>query len=230
MGILGSFHCLGMCGPLVMAIPARSENKAVIAIDSILYNFGRVITYTVMGALVGLIGASISLAGYQESISIIAGVALLAVVLIPKKWENSISKIPLIENISNKFKKLFGRIIGSKTIGSMLFIGLLNGLLPCGLVYVALTASIAGGSVQSAVTFMFFFGLGTMPMLASVFILKSMVSIGIRRKINKLIPVGVAIVAVILILRGMSLGIPYISPNLPEHVKGKAAACCEHEK
>lgn len=230
MGILGSFHCLGMCGPIALAIPPRSERKSIIAVDSLLYNFGRTATYTIMGALVGIIGASLSLAGYQETISVIAGIALLAVVVFPKKWENSLAKIRIVESATEGLKKLFGKIIGSKTAGSMMIIGLLNGLLPCGLVYVALTASIASGTIAGAAMFMFFFGIGTIPMMASLFILKSVVSIGVRRRINKLIPAGIVVVAVILILRGMALGIPYISPVLPDHVKEKPKCCHSEEK
>ncbi|MDQ1266782.1 MAG: uncharacterized protein QG635_1934 [Bacteroidota bacterium] len=228
MGILGSFHCLGMCGPLVLAIPSRNQSRISIAIDSLLYNLGRTATYTIMGALAGLIGASLSLAVYQKNVSIIAGVMLLLLALIPKKWESMLSEIIIIRDINNGLKKIFGRIIGRKTIASYPLIGLLNGLLPCGLVYMALTASIASGTVAGASAFMLFFGLGTIPMMASLFIVKNMFTPGIRRKINRLIPFGVAIVAVILILRGMGLGIKYVSPALPEHIKGKPA-CCTHE-
>lgn len=221
MGLLGSFHCLGMCGPIVMAVPHRTDNKLSITLDSILYNFGRTITYTFLGFLVGLIGSSISLAGYQETISIFSGIALLIIVLIPKKINNRISEVKIIKLISNKFKIVFGNILKANSIHSLFILGLLNGLLPCGLVYIALTASIASGTVIGSMTFMFFFGLGTIPMMASVFILKSWVSVGIRRKINRLIPVGVTIVALLLILRGLALGIPYVSPKLPNQVNQK---------
>jgi sulfite exporter TauE/SafE len=228
IGILGSMHCLGMCGPLVIAVPARKDNRLSTIIDSLLYNSGRIFTYTLLGAIIGLLGASISLAGYQNVISITAGALLLVVVFFPRKLSASLSNIGIINKISTIFKKAFGKIIGQKTIGSIFSLGILNGLLPCGLVYVALTASIASGSVLGSASFMLFFGLGTLPMMASVFVLKSFVSIDFRRKINKLIPVGVTVVALILILRGMSLGIPLISPALPDHVKEKPS-CCQHE-
>ena len=228
MGILGSFHCLGMCGPLVMAVPPRNSNGISVIFDSLTYNIGRILTYVVLGSLVGLIGSSISLAGYQRGISITAGVLLLIIVLIPKKWESSVSNIPLFNIVSLVFKKLFGKVIGKKTISSIFLMGLLNGLLPCGLVYIALTASIASGTVAGSAMFMMFFGLGTLPMMASVFVMKSFISLDVRRRIRRLIPVGVSIVAVILILRGMSLGIPYISPVLPDHLKEKPN-CCQHD-
>lgn len=226
MGILGSFHCLGMCGPIAMAVPSRNDNRLSVVFDSLLYNIGRTLTYTLLGVLIGLIGSSISLAGYQNTISIAAGVILIVTVFFPKRWSSKINEVPFFRAISTSFRKVFGKIMGMRTFGSLFILGLLNGLLPCGLVYMALTASIASGTVAGSATFMLFFGLGTLPMMASIFILKSVVSIDIRRKLTRLIPYGVAIVAVLLIMRGMSLNIPYVSPVLPEHVKEKPK-CCE---
>ena len=226
MGILGSFHCLGMCGPIAMAVPSRNDNRLSVVFDSLLYNIGRTLTYTLLGVLIGLIGSSISLAGYQNTISIAAGVILIITVFFPKRWSSKINEVPFFRAISTSFRKVFGKIMGMRTFCSLFILGLLNGLLPCGLVYMALTASIASGTVVGSATFMLFFGLGTLPMMASIFILKSVVSIDIRRKLTRLIPYGVAIVAVLLIMRGMSLNIPYVSPVLPEHVKEKPK-CCE---
>ncbi|ROL59343.1 sulfite exporter TauE/SafE family protein [Bacteroidetes/Chlorobi group bacterium ChocPot_Mid] len=228
MGLIGSLHCLGMCGPIAIAIPSRNDNKISIFIDSIVYNLGRTVTYVVMGALVGLLGTAVSLAGYQEIVSAIAGVLLLIIVVIPKKWETVLADIGIIKKASDSLKTAFRKVFQVKTISSLLLIGILNGLLPCGLVYTALIASVAYGSVLGSMTFMLFFGLGTLPMLAVVFNVKTMISLGIRRKINKLIPVGIGLVAVILILRGLSLGIPFVSPVLPDHVSEKGK-CCQHE-
>lgn len=228
MGLIGSLHCLGMCGPIAIAIPSRKDHKLSIFIDSIIYNIGRTITYVVLGAMIGLLGTAISLAGYQEIISVIAGVLLLMIVVIPRKWETAIAEISIFKNASEWLKGAFRKVFQVKSISSLLLIGILNGLLPCGLVYTALIASVAYGSVLGAMTFMLFFGLGTLPMLAVVFNVKTMLSLGIRKKINKMIPVGIAIVAVILILRGLSLGIPYISPVLPDHISEKGK-CCQHE-
>jgi len=227
MGLIGSLHCLGMCGPIAIAVPSRSDDRLTIFIDSLIYNFGRIITYIVLGFLVGLIGTTISLAGYQEAISIVAGILLLIIIVIPKKWENALAELPFIRLSTSFIQSSFRKILNKKSFTSLFGIGLLNGLLPCGLVYTALIAAVAYGSIYGAMTFMFFFGLGTLPMLATVFIVKNMISLKIRRKINKIIPVGIAIVAIILILRGLSLGIPYISPVLPDKVEAKHS-CCEH--
>ncbi len=153
---------------------------------------------------------------------------LLIIIIIPKKWESAISEIGIFKITSDSLKKAFRKVLNLKSMSSMFLIGILNGLLPCGLVYTAMIASVAYGSVTGAMTFMLFFGLGTLPMLALVFNLKTMLSVDIRRRINKLIPVGIAVVAVILILRGLSLGIPFISPVLPDQVSEKGK-CCQHE-
>jgi sulfite exporter TauE/SafE len=229
MGIIGSIHCLGMCGPIALAIPGRNDEKLTLVVDGVVYNLGRTLTYVIMGLLVGLLGTTVSLAGYQEIISIVAGVLLLLIVIIPKNLESWIANVGIIKSLGDKLKVAFRKFLGKKTITSLFMIGILNGLLPCGLVYAALIAAIAYGSITGAMTFMLFFGLGTLPMLATVFVLKSMLSLEIRKKINKLVPVGIAVVAVILILRGMALGIPFISPVLPDHVQEKAKCCQESE-
>ena len=228
MGIFGSFHCLGMCGPIALAVPPRNDKKNFVAFDSIIYNIGRISTYTILGLLIGLIGTSINIAEYQRVISIATGIALLVVVFFPKYLKPEFMKLKFINIISSNFKILFGKVIGKKTLSSLFLLGILNGMLPCGLVYVALTASLATGSIQGSLLFMLFFGLGTIPMMASVFFLKSIVSVDIRRKLNRLIPVGIAIVAFLLILRGMSLGIPMISPVLPDNTSEKPK-CCQHD-
>lgn len=228
MGMVGSLHCLGMCGPIAIAIPAKSNNRWMIFFESIAYNFGRIITYVVLGALIGLLGASLSIAGYQEIISIIAGSLLLLTIIFPKKWSMSISEIKLIKRAGETLKTAFAKVINLKSFNMVFLIGLLNGLLPCGLVYTALIAALAFGSVQGAMTFMFFFGLGTLPALAIVFNLKTLLPLGFRNKFKKFVPVGIGIVAVILILRGMSLNIPYVSPALPDKIISESN-CCQHE-
>jgi len=211
IGIVGSFHCLGMCGPIALAVPPTSQSKLGQLGDSFLINTGRITTYAIMGIIPGFLGSTINMAGYQEFLSIATGVLLLVFVFIPKKWTNTIP-LPGFTLIAKFVKKHFHKMINSQSKASLFGLGLLNGLLPCGLVYIALAGSLATGSVIGGVFFMLFFGLGTFPMMVSVFYFKNIISGAVRQKINKLIPVGVAVVAVILILRGLALGIPYISP------------------
>lgn len=226
LGILGSFHCLGMCGPIAMAIPHRSSSKLGLALESLVYNFGRVLTYTIFGFLLGLIGAPLRLAGLQEYISIATGVLLLLYLIIPAKYYKGIGNLKIFNSFVKKFKIKFQEFFKSKSILSLFIFGILNGLLPCGLVYIALAGSFASSNLFMSSLYMFSFGVGTVPMMALIYFSKNLITLNIRKKLTKLIPYGVAIVAVLMILRGLSLGIPMISPQLPDKVVNETIECC----
>ena len=226
LGLLGSFHCLGMCGPLVLAVPHISNSKAGIAVDGLIYNVGRVITYTFMGLILGALGVSFRLAGFQDYLSIVIGVIMLLFLIIPKKYYSFLNDINKISKLINQIKLQFKRVLQNKSRISLLVIGILNGFLPCGLVYIALAGALASADLLTGSLSMAAFGIGTIPMLAVVYFSKNLISQNIRYKINKLIPYAIGLVAVILILRGLSLGIPYISPILPETVVSEGGSCC----
>lgn len=224
-GLLGSLHCLGMCGPLAVAIPHSKGSRWTEIADGLLYNFGRILTYTILGVVVGLFGSAISLSKYQNTISIVVGILLLLYVVLPGKMKVHIAKYQVFQKVSIGFKSVFHKALQSHGKISLLVIGLLNGLLPCGLVYVALATSAVFADGLKSGAYMLLFGLGTAPMIFSVFFFRKIITLDIRRKMLKLIPVGIAVIACLLILRGMSLGIPYVSPVLPDKIV-KEADCC----
>jgi len=224
LGILGSLHCLGMCGPLALAVPHTSRNKLRIALDSLIYNTGRILTYTILGFALGAIGSSIKFASYQEFISIAMGLGLLIVYFFPKKMKLSIGKLKIIESFNSRLKKGFQKFMAIQSMSSLFVIGLLNGLLPCGLVYVALTGAVANGEIIEGGLYMLLFGAGTLPMMFTVFFAKGFITPSVRIKVSRIIPVGVALIGILLVLRGMSLGIPYISPHLG--AIGGLSGCC----
>lgn len=226
IGLFGSMHCLGMCGPLVLAIPHISETKAGIAIDGLIYNLGRTITYTTMGLILGLLGLSAQFAGIQDYVSIALGVIMLLTLVIPKKYYSFVNDTKSINKFVIRIKKQLKNVLENKSRFSLIIIGILNGLLPCGLVYVALAGSLAMGDVVSSAIYMFAFGLGTLPMLAVLYFSKNMISGKFRAKINKFIPYAIAIVAIILILRGLNLGIPLISPDESKTKISNTQGCC----
>lgn len=239
LGLFGSLHCLGMCGPIALSIPHTNYGKFSLIADNILYNFGRILTYTFLGALAGTIGAGIKLAGFQETVSLIMGIILLLYLIIPKKAKTSFLSLSFIKNISEFFTALFQKFLVNPKKSSLFIIGILNGFLPCGLVYVALAASLAGtaDTLKSAL-FMALFGLGTTPIMAFVYSVKKFISTELKRKFTRLIPIGIAVLAIILILRGLSLGIKYVSPSLPDTLKVKKSVvieshssgkCCEKD-
>lgn len=212
IGVLGSFHCIGMCGPLAMSLPVHQLTSFRKSIAITLYNLGRATTYALLGVLFGIIGLTFSLFKVQQWLSIVAGVAILLVLLFQQFGNPNSNKITYFTNqVKTKLAKY---LTSDKSTLSYLNIGILNGLLPCGLVYVALAASFAAGSVVNGALLMFGFGLGTFPAMAATMFFGKFISLNVRKKINQATPYLIMGVAVLLILRGLNLGIPYISPTM----------------
>jgi hypothetical protein len=212
MGMLGSFHCVGMCGPLALSLPLKNDSAATKFFGAMLYNAGRIVTYSVFGLVFGLIGKSVALFGYQQWLSVILGITILVFLLLPKKITAVKNKNSML-NFFEKLRQALGQLFFKKTRSSLFAIGLLNGLLPCGLVYMAAAGAVATGDLLSSVLFMAFFGLGTLPVMWSIAFFGNYVSMGIRQRIRKLYPYMMMLMACLLILRGMGLGIPYVSPK-----------------
>lgn len=214
IGLVGSFHCIGMCGPIAFALPVKSTSFFHKIISAILYNSGRLTTYVLFGLLFGIIGQGISTASTQQTISIALGVILIFSVILPKSVINKINPTSTIGFYISKVKTSLGKLLQSSSTPNLIFIGLLNGLLPCGLVYAAIGGSIATGSVTDGALFMLAFGLGTLPMMFSAVLLSNFISLSFRNKIRKTIPVFVIILGVLFIVRGLNLNIPYLSPKI----------------
>ncbi len=211
LGLLTGFHCIGMCGPIALVLPLNNKSWGTRILSSLIYNFGRTITYGLMGAVFGIIGAGFSLAGFQRWISIAMGVFMIASVLFPKV-NQMLYKGTGDSKIMNSIKKKLSKYFQQASYKSLLITGLLNGLLPCGMVYMALAGAIAVGSFTGSILFMVLFGLGTIPMMFMMSMLGNFASFKLKHMINKIIPIVVVIVGLLFILRGMELGIMYISP------------------
>jgi len=222
-GLISSFHCIGMCGPIAMMLPVERNDPTKKALQIITYHLGRLSAYGSIGLLFGLLGKGLFLAGIQQQMSVFIGIAMIVVILTP---ENILARYnfskPIYRWIS-KIKQNLGSHFKNKSFKSLFIIGLLNGFLPCGMVYVALFGAIAMQSVGFGVLYMLLFGLGTVPMMSLVVYVNSFLTLPIRNKIQKVIPyVGVTI-GVLFILRGLGLGIPYVSPsNMNLFVQEKA--------
>lgn len=213
LGFLGSFHCVGMCGPIALMIPVKRTSIVSIVSGGLMYNTGRLVTYGVMGLLFGFLGQGFVFAGWQSGLSVVLGICIMLFLLLPGFSKFKIPLGPfmhLLENLKSTIRSLFG----VHTYSSLFLIGLLNGLLPCGLVYLGITGSMATGNAAKGALFMMVFGLGTFPAMLTVSLLKDYISIRFREGIRKAVPVFVGTMALLLILRGMDLGIPYISPSV----------------
>lgn len=221
-GILGSLHCVGMCGPLALSLPMPAGKRVVPG--RLLYQGGRILSYMSIGVIFGLLGNTIVLAGYQQYISIFAGVILLIMALyrllhleryfaLTGKFSNWISR-----NLSSQFQK--------GTDLSLLFTGILNGYLPCGLVYAAGAMSVTLGNPMHAAVGMGLFGLGTFPVMFVMSMGRRWLPAGLRIRFQTYSTYFALVIGVLFVLRGMNLGIPYISPKVDMHTE--QMECCEH--
>jgi len=213
VGFLGSFHCAGMCGPIALALPVSHSSKSGILFGRLLYNAGRITTYSLLGLVVGLIGHSIALAGFQKALSISSGIIIILVAagsLVHTKI-NFLNKyvVRFTSAIKNRFKKYFAR----KSWTTLFMIGTVNGLLPCGFVYLALAAAIGAGNIFGSTTYMALFGLGTLPMMLFISLSGNFFGLKFNRFINKATPYVAMAVAALLIVRGI---------NMTDH------SCCHH--
>ena len=227
MGIIGSFHCVGMCGPLALSLPISNDNFQSKFFGAFLYNVGRVTTYASFGLVFGLIGKSLVLFGFQQWLSIILGGIIIVLLVLPKLFPHLNKKLNFTNSFFEKLRPAIGRLFFKKNQSSLFAIGLLNGLLPCGLVYIAIAAAVATGGLGSSVLFMAAFGLGTLPVMWSIAFFGNYIGIGIRQKIRKAYPYMMVLMACLLIIRGMGLGIPYMSPSLD--IKNHAVHNCCHK-
>ena len=214
LGLLGSFHCVGMCGPLALSLPINSDNLGVKFLGTLLYNAGRVVTYSIIGLCIGMIGKSFALFGLQQWLSIVMGALILLYLLLGKRFKNWSIPVPGVKNLFVGLRKALGNMYMSRKFFSLFLIGLLNGLLPCGLVYMALAGAAASGSMTNSAIFMASFGLGTLPLMWAVAFFGNCLGTGLRISVRKAYPFVMALVACLLILRGMGLGIPYVSPKV----------------
>jgi sulfite exporter TauE/SafE len=218
IGLLGSFHCMGMCGPIAVALPLKSNSWQTRIFSGLLYNFGRIFTYVFLGLVFGLLGLGIHLWGFQQWVSIGVGAVMILSVAFPVIFHGSKMTWGL-DALFSGFKELFGRFFGFRTYLSTWMIGLMNGFLPCGLVYIALAGALVSPSPAEGALYMMVFGLGTVPALLSLSLLGNVISMAFRRRIQKLLPFLIILIGVLFVLRGMNLGIPYISPEMEQQQK-----------
>jgi uncharacterized protein len=218
LGFLGSLHCAAMCGPLMLALPVPAGGPLRFVAGRIVYQLGRILTYCLLGVVAGLAGKSLLLAGFQRWISIALGIAVLAGFLLSKKIAVAAPVVRLVTWLKNAM----GTQLRQRSFVSLAILGLLNGLLPCGLVYVAMAGAAAHGGVAVGAGYMAAFGLGTLPMMSAISLSGKLFPAPVRLKLRSAIPVGVCLLAALLILRGLSLGIPYLSPDL----SSGAPSCC----
>ncbi len=208
IGLLGSLHCVGMCGPIAMALPYQKQSKFALVSSTSLYNIGRIVTYSLLGLFIGIIGKGVFIAGLQQALSIGAGILLLIIAVFAIEVESKLLSLKFIHRFYGKLRKLLGRFLTKNGYGALFITGLLNGLLPCGLVYFALVGAVTSGSIINSILYMALFGMGTFPLMMASSLFGSFISIKLRNKIKKLYPILLILFAALLIMRGLNFDVP----------------------
>lgn len=213
MGLMSSFHCIGMCGPIALALPVQKGNRMQQLAALFLYNLGRALTYGLLGMIIGSIGSSIAWIGYLRYLSIGAGILMLLYVFWPTQLNGHLTTPLFWQTAVNAVRKKMGEKLRNPTSMGWFTLGIFNGLLPCGMVYLALISSVATGSMIGSGAYMFLFGLGTFPMMMAVGYFKQWFTPSIRTNLRKLTPVMLAIVGILLVGRGIMIQYPTTSSD-----------------
>lgn len=159
-GLGSSLHCIGMCGPLNFILPMNRQDKWKMSIDLAIYHLGRITTYAIIGMLIGLVGNLLAFKQLQSYIAFIFGFLLLIYGL---NYFIKV-KIPAYFSQGNSgLLKIYNKLLKSNAKSNILLLGILNGLLPCGMVYAAMAVSFLNQDIYYGGLMMLAFGLGTIP-------------------------------------------------------------------
>ncbi len=208
IGFLGSLHCLGMCGPIAMTLSLQTQGRRAIVLNGLTYNFGRILTYSILGMAVGMLGKGLFLAGIQKGLSLAIGIALLIAVFFSINLEKKIFSLPLVNLVFFKLKIKLGQLLDRNAKPSFFLTGILNGLLPCGLVYLAIVGAVSTGSAWNGLLYMTAFGLGTLPLMFVSAVAGKFISINLRSKLRRLYPIFLSLLAILFIFRGLQFSVP----------------------
>lgn len=213
LGLAGNLHCVGMCGPIALAMPGPASLRARLP-GVLVYQAGRITTYVLLGAVAGLFGQGIALAGFQQGLSLLAGAFLLLAALGLWQGEQRFAVLPPVSRALVWLRSRLARYLHTGSLSARYNLGILNGLLPCGMVYAALAGALTAGDLLSSAAFMGLFGLGTLPLMLMLSLAGGMVPQGLRKAARPIVSGITLVFALLLLLRGMDLGIPYLSPAL----------------
>jgi len=216
LGLAGSLHCVGMCGPLLLALPLNAAEKWQVVRQMLVYHSGRILTYAALGLLFGLLGQGLAVAGLQKILAIAAGIFMLGMAFMAWRFEQLVTSLPGFGAFTRRVKSGMGHLLRQHPHGSTFSLGLLNGLLPCGMVYAALAGAIATiGGIEGGL-FMAIFGLGTLPLLLTVSVLGRSFPVAWRRKIGFAKPILLVLVGLILLQRGLHLDLSLFESAVPK--------------
>lgn len=213
IGLLGSLHCVGMCGPIALALPLDRRSSWTVLKGNTVYSLGRLTSYFALGLFFGLIGSGFNLFGIQRYLSIAIGVVIILGVIAERNYFRL--KLPAFYyRFINYLQRQLGTAFKRRSSANLMGIGLLNGLLPCGLVYMAIAGAVNSSTPLKGGFFMLLFGLGTLPLMWAVGVYGKKLSQLLPFNVKQVVPFLLLLIGVLFILRGANLGIPYLSPML----------------
>ena len=225
LGLVGSLHCAGMCGPIAFSLP-RGKGQMTFLIGRILYNSGRIVTYSILGGLVAMIGVGARFFQVQQALSIALGLILLIWGVRELGLIKPLPQIKAIDRLQAGIRSGFTTVLGKGGPLSLFQVGLINGILPCGFVYMGLFYAVLSANPVQGMISMALFGLGTFPVMFVLSLSSSMLTQRLRSRINGLIPYTILLMGALFVVRGLALGIPYLSPALTFDEYGKAIMTC----
>jgi sulfite exporter TauE/SafE len=211
LGLASSFHCIGMCGPIAMALPLNRRTKGTQLLGLLSNNLGRIVTYAIIGLVIGSIGFSLQLYHFLQGLSIVVGALMIVVA-----WRKQLlRKIEFQAGFLQKWiVRNMGKLLASNSPFKLFLLGNLNGLLPCGMIFIAISTALLAENAIGSAAVMASFGLGTLPGMLLVGFFSQQISGPFRANMSRAFPFFMTAVGALVMLRGANLGIPYISPKI----------------
>lgn len=222
---MGSLHCIGMCGPIAFMLPLDRGRPTLRYLQLGMYHLGRALAYGLIGLVFGLVGKGLYLFGFQQKLSIVLGLVMIASVLIPSRYFKGWKITRPLYRLIGRLQAALGSQLKKRSPDTFLSIGFLNGFLPCGLVYMALIGAMALASAPEGALYMVIFGLGTLPLMSAAALFGKFLKGRWAPALRKAIPVFVVLIGLLFVLRGMGLGIPYVSPKMQQHAVSTDVEC-----
>ncbi|MTI89741.1 MAG: sulfite exporter TauE/SafE family protein [Balneolaceae bacterium] len=202
LGFLGSFHCIGMCGPIALSVPGKNSTAGTLFVRGSLYNMGRVLTYSLLGFVLGIFGMGATIAGYQNMLSIVLGICIILFAVLPKIKKRK-THSAFYSSLTREINKAIGSLYRDRNSGSVFVIGALNGLLPCGFVVTALAVALITDTALHSMAYMALFGLGTIPAMLMLNMAPAFISPKIRSRLRPFSMYFAIFLGLLLIARGI---------------------------
>ena len=205
LGFLGSFHCAGMCGPIALMLPKSTGSRGKVLFSRFIYNSGRVFTYVIIGLFFGLLGMAVAMRGFQKELSVLTGVIVAVTVVLSAGKKERTKAYVETSRYTGAIRKYLKKLFSIKSYFSLFLIGALNGLLPCGFVYLAIAGAASTGNIAGGMFYMSLFGLGTFPIMMMLTLAANYAGLRFRKVFTKVSPIIAIVLAFFLIYRGTDM-------------------------